>query len=314
MTPLEATTPEHFAPTFSIVMPAYNAGATISSAIESVLAQTRGDFELIVVDDGSTDDTLDRVQPYLYDERMRCISQPNLGPSSARNTAIAAARGTYASLLDSDDLWLPHYLEVMAATLAAEPEAAVAYTDAWALEDETRRIARATVLSSWHPTSVPKEPELFLRALLELGNFVYVGATIRRSVVAEVGPFRLGLREAEDYELWLRIAASGYRFVRCPGRLAIYRRRKGQRSAERRERIASAGNRVFQIVAEEYDVSEDIRALARQKLPMAKLTPKRPRRVPRLLNRPYRTLSRTRHFYLRPPPEVRRAFPDLRSL
>ena len=314
MTPLGQTTPAHIAPTFSIVMPAYNAGATVGPAIESVLAQTRGDFELIVVDDGSTDDTVDRVQPYLFDGRVKFISQPNLGPSSARNTAIAAARGTYASLLDSDDLWLPHYLEVMAATLAAAPAAAVAYTDAWALEDETRRIARATVLSSWHPTSVPKEPELFLRALLELGNFVYVSATIRRSVLAEVGPFRLGVEGSEDYEMWLRIAAAGHRFVRCPGRLAIYRRREGQRSPERRAQMVSAGDSVFQIVAEEYDIPGDVRALARQKLPMARLAPKLPRRVPRLLKRPYKALSRIRHFYLRPPTEVRQAFPDLRSL
>jgi glycosyltransferase involved in cell wall biosynthesis len=142
-------------PTFSIVMPAYNTAQTIGAAIKSVLAQTRGDFELIVVNDGSTDGTAAQVEPYLSDGRVRLISQPNSGQARARNAAIEVARGTYVSLLDSDDLWLPRYLDVMAATLGADPAAAVAYTDAWVLDDELRRIARQTAMSSNQPTFRP---------------------------------------------------------------------------------------------------------------------------------------------------------------
>ena len=294
-------------------MPAYNAAPTIGAAIESVLAQTLGDFELIVVNDGSTDGTRTRVQPYLRDDRVTLISQPNLGLPSARNTAIAAARGVYASLLDSDDLWLPRYLEVMATTLDADPTAAVAYTDAWVLDDETGRIARTTAMSPWHPRVVPKEPQLFLRALLELGNFVFVGATIRRSTLNDIGGFRVGLPAAEDYELWLRLAARGHRFVRCPLNLAIYRRRPGQMTADK-AKMRHAANEVFRIVAEEYDLSDDVRELAQQRLPMTRFPPRPSRRVPGLLRRPYRALSRVRHSYIRPPLEIREAFPDLRSL
>jgi glycosyltransferase involved in cell wall biosynthesis len=301
-------------PTFSIVMPAYNTAQTIGAAIKSVLAQTRGDFELIVVNDGSTDGTAAQVEPYLSDGRVRLISQPNSGQARARNAAIEVARGTYVSLLDSDDLWLPRYLDVMAATLGADPAAAVAYTDAWVLDDELRRIARQTAMSSNQPMSAPADANAFLCALLELGNFVFVGATIRRSVLAEAGPFRAGVEGSEDYELWLRIAARGYRFARCPETLAIYRRRPGQMTTQL-ERMRRVMNDVFRIVEEEYDVPEDIRMLARQRLPMEDAFRTRPpRRIPPLLRRPHKIVSRVRRFRVRPPKQVRSSFPDLRVL
>lgn len=299
-------------PTFSVVVPAYNAARTIGAAIESVLAQTRDDFELIVVDDGSTDDTAARVEPYLRDQRVRLVTQPNCGQASARNTAIATTSGEYVSLLDSDDLWLPQYLDLMGSGLDDHPSAAVAYTDAWVLDDRTRRVARTTVLAPWHPPTVPSDPAGFLRALLEFGNFVFVGATIRRAVFDEVGLFRLGVEGSEDYEMWLRIAAHGYGFVRVDSPLAIYRRSPGQWTADPAATERS-GNEVLRIVTEEYDVPDDMRELARQRLPMMRFPPRRPRRVPRLLKPAYEALSRVRHFYLRPPKQVRQAFPDLRS-
>jgi glycosyltransferase involved in cell wall biosynthesis len=298
--------------TFSVVVPAYNAARTIGAAIESVLAQTRDDFELVVVDDGSTDDTAARVEPYLRDQRVRLIAQTNRGQASARNTAIATASGAYVSLLDSDDLWLPQYLDLMGSRLDDHPSAAVAYTDAWVLDDRTRRVARTTVLTPWHPPTVPTNPADFLRALLELGNFVFVGATIRRAVFDDVGLFRLGVEGSEDYEMWLRIAAGGYGFVRVDSPLAIYRRSPSQWTADPAA-IERSANEVFRIVAEEYDVSDNLRALARQRLPMTRFPPRPPRRVPRLLTPTYEALSRVRHFYLRPPKHVRKAFPDLRS-
>jgi glycosyltransferase involved in cell wall biosynthesis len=300
------------ASTFSVVVPAYNAGRTIGAAIESVLAQTRDDFELVVVDDGSTDDTAARVEPYLRDQRVKLIAQPNRGQASARNTAIATASGEYVSLLDSDDLWLPQYLDLMGSRLEDHPSAGVAYTDAWVLDDRTRRVARTTVLAPWHPPIVPTAPADFLRALLELGNFVFVGATIRRAVLDHVGLFRLGVEGSEDYEMWLRIAARGYGFVRVDSPLAIYRRSPGQWTADPAATERS-GNEVLRIVAEEYDLPDDMRELARQRLPTMRFPPRRTRRVPRLLKPTYEALSRVRHFYVRPPRQVRKAFPDLRS-
>ena len=305
------TTRGEFAPTFSVVMPAYNTAQTIGAAIESVLAQTRGDFELIVVDDGSTDGTAASVEPYLSDQRVRLILQPNGGQANARNAAITAASGVFVSLLDSDDLWLPQYLEFMSSRLNDDSAAAVAYTDAWVLDDETRRVARTTAATPWLPPVVPTDPARFFRALLEIGNFVFVGATIRREVFADVGLFRVGVEGSEDYELWLRIAAHGYGFVRVDSPLAIYRRRPGQWTANVAGMERSA-TEVLRIVAEEYDIPDDLREVARRKIPLT-FPQRRPRRVPRLLKPPYRALSRLRHFYLRPPRQVRKAFPDLRS-
>jgi len=305
-------------PTFSVVMPAYNAASTIASAIQSVQRQTRGDFQLIVVDDGSTDDTASRVEPFLSDARIKLISQPNVGQAGARNVGIAASSGRYVSLLDSDDVWLPSYLEEMAATLDANPSAAVAYTDAWVIDDATRKIERSSAMSRWHPPTTPEGPEQFLHALLERGNYVFVGATVQRAVLVEVGAFRPGIEGVEDYELWLRIAANGYAFVRCPMKLAIYRRSPGQTSANFADMTRTA-REVFRIVAEEYELPADLSELARVRMrereqQLATLDSMGPRRVPRLLKRPYKTLSRTRHFRLRAPSEIRKAFPDLKAL
>jgi glycosyltransferase involved in cell wall biosynthesis len=308
------------APTFSIVMAAYNSEATIGSAIQSVLRQTCPDFELIIVD-SSTDDTASRVRPFLRDKRIRLISQPPLGPSAARNAAIARASGKYVSFLDSDDLWLPHYLETMAATLDADATAAVAYvSNPWILDDATRRIRRAKrvyALSPKHPTALTEPPEEFLRLLLERGNFVFMGVTMHRRVLEEVGTFRDDVLGSEDYELWLRLASHGCRFVRCPSKLVIYRERPGQLSADPRKLHQTAGN-VYRIVVEEFDVPEDLRQLAQERMQerarlSSTLDSGHSRRVPRLLRQPYNALSRIRNFYSRPPREIREAFPDLMS-
>ena len=178
----------------------------------------------------------------------------------------------------------------MAATLDANPTAAVAYTDAWVIDEATRRIERSTAMSRWHPPSTPEGPEQFLHALLERGNYVFVGATIQRAVLVEVGAFRVGIEGVEDYELWLRIAAHGYGFARCPLNLAIYRRSPGQTSADYAGMTRTARD-VFRIVAEEYELPADLSELARVRMrereeQLATLDSRRPRRVPRLLRRP----------------------------
>jgi glycosyltransferase involved in cell wall biosynthesis len=308
-------------PTFSVLMPAYNAEATIASAIGSVLRQTRSDFELIIVDDGSTDTTTSRIKPFVRDSRIRLLSQANQGPSAARNRAIADARGKYVSLLDSDDLWLPHYLETMGATFDADANAGVAYTDsAWILDSSSGRIRRAGRVESVAPRAPSNaiHPQEFLRALLRRGNYVFVGATIRRSVLDRVGGFRVDVHWAEDYELWLRIASKGYRFVHCPSRLVIYRERPGQLSSDRRRMLTTA-ERVYRIVAEEYDVEDDVRELARQRMRekarhLSTLDSSESRSTPRPFRRPYEALSRIRNFYFRPPREIRAVLCELLAL
>jgi glycosyltransferase involved in cell wall biosynthesis len=252
--------PEH--PTFTIVMAAHNAADTVVSAIRSALAQTRGDFELIVVDDGSTDDTALLVQSLQTDRRVRLLRQANRGLAVARNAGIRESHSPLVSILDSDDLLLPGYLEEMARTLDSDPEAGFAYTDAWVLDDRTRRIQRASAMAYQDPPETPpSDPEELLAELVRR-NFVFTSATVRRPILDEVGRYRESLEAAEDYELWLRIAAHGYRAARAPGLLAVYRKRAGTLSTKELL-MAKSLRDVFQVVAEEYEVPERIRALAR---------------------------------------------------
>jgi len=300
---------------FSVVMPAYNTEPWIGKAIQSVLDQTRTDFELIVVDDGSTDGTVASVERYVrQDDRVSLVTQPHRGSSAARNSAIALAIGDYVSFIDSDDLWLPRYLEVMAATLECHPRASVAHTDAWMLHDDLKKIQRGTAMGTHRPPAVPDEPLDFLRALLEHSNFVYGALTVRRRVLLEVGGFREDLLSSLDYELWMRIAAHGHTFVRTPENLAVYRRRADQITSD-----PAAHNRslpeVFRSVAEDYDVPDDIREFARRlQLEWAR-KPSPPatttRRLPRALRPLHRALWQLKWFYIRPPAKVREAFPDL---
>src|SRR4051794_17458509 len=174
-------------PIFTVVMPAYNTAATIGDAIRSVLAQTCSDFELVVVDDGSSDETASVVEQLAVDGRIRLLGQENQGAAAARNAALAAARGRYVSFIDSDDLWLPAYLDAMAAVLTQAPHAGFGYTDAWTIDRRTGRIGTATAMEWQRPPAAP--PATADALLLELldRNFVYTAATVPRAVFEDVG-------------------------------------------------------------------------------------------------------------------------------
>jgi GT2 family glycosyltransferase len=243
-------------PTFSVVMPAYNAADTVADAISSVLAQTDGDFELIVVDDGSTDNTSREVGLFAGDPRVRYVHQANAGLAATRNRALADARGRYASFLDSDDFMMPSYLATMRATLESASEVAFADCDFWILDDSSGAIV------TWPlgGIALPREPHDLMRLVLRR-NVLHYGATVRMSVLREVGYFNPSLRACEDVELWLRILARGHAAVRAPGRLAVYRSRSGSLSTKATLMTRSLCE-VYRLVAEEYDVPDTIRRLA----------------------------------------------------
>ena len=115
-------------PHVTVIIPAYNAGRTISIAIESVFAQTFRDHEVVVVDDGSTDDTGERVAE--YGSAVRYVRQPNGGPGSARNEALRHARGRLVAFLDADDVWLPRKLERQVAYFAQYPDTGLLHSAA----------------------------------------------------------------------------------------------------------------------------------------------------------------------------------------
>jgi hypothetical protein len=252
-------------PTFSIVMPAFNAETTVGASIRSVLAQTRTDFELLVVDDGSTDATVEEIAVHAADSRVRALRQEHEGVAAARNNAISHARGALVSMLDSDDLWLPTYLETMGEAMTANPRAALAYTDAWVFNELKGRFKRAPAMASFSPPPPPPEEPLALLAQLLQINFIYTSVTVRRNVIIEVGPFNTDLPAASDYEMWLRVVARGHKVIRVPSTLAVYRDRPGSITANRRRQIVCT-REIYRMIGDDPKLPEGLRSVARARM------------------------------------------------
>lgn len=252
-------------PRFSVIMAAYNANATIGPAIRSALLQTLPDLEVVVVDDGSKDGTSDvALELARLDDRVRVFRQANGGPSAARNRATTEARGEILAFLDADDYLVPEYLAQMARNLDSHPEAGLAYTDAWVLDDRTGRIRRTSAMANQHPPAVlPPDASSQLRLLLKR-NFVFF-PSVRRQALDDAGPWHTGLTAAEDYELWLRVVACGYQVVPTAGRLAIHREMAGSNSDDLPRQLTSM-REVYRLVAEEWAVDDETRVVAAQRL------------------------------------------------
>jgi glycosyltransferase involved in cell wall biosynthesis len=307
-------------PTFSVVIPAYNARNLIGSAIRSVLDQSRRDLELVVVDDGSQDGTPDVVSA-VDDPRLRLVRQANTGVAGARNRGVEESSGSLVSFLDNDDLWMPDYLERMGAALDNDASAGFAYTDGWSFDDRSRRILRRTAMSgSDPPVPPPADREAFLACLMRQ-NFILSSATVRRSVLQEVGGFRDNLGGCDDYDLWVRILIAGHRAVRPPGLLVLQRERFDSQSKD-----ALTLERGLAVVIEDAIATG---SLPRPALENAEAQLEDARRTiaslsnmsrGRVLARRFRGMLRSvrnrvlwrRRAFPEPPPEVARAFPDLK--
>jgi glycosyltransferase involved in cell wall biosynthesis len=250
-------------PTFSILMPAYNAAATIAESIASVLVQTRSDWELLVVDDGSTDHTAAIGDNFAAeDPRIHVLHRPNRGIGAARNTGLAAARGRLICLLDADDLYLPTYLERMDTSLQNAPQASVAYTQGWILNDMTGRIGRLPTSVRFQPgPEIPSDDPAQLLLELVRGNFVFIAAMVRSEAIQEVGGFDGSLTGSEDYDLWLRLAKAGKTMVRIPEPLVVYRQRENSVS-NNLLRMAFQLHTVLTRVADDDDVAPETRSVA----------------------------------------------------
>lgn len=202
------------APRVTVVMPCFNAASTVEASIGSLQAQTVQDWALLVVDDGSTDDSVSRIRS-IQDARIRLIQQPNAGVSAARNRALAEVSTPFVAFLDADDAWLPTALERLLGALAASPDAVLAYSG-W--EDV------------YHPPRQRRlhDPPDFEAAgahkwalLLQRCPWVIHAAITRTEAIRDVGGFDRRFAIAEDFLLWLRVAARG-RIVKVPEPLALY--------------------------------------------------------------------------------------------
>ena len=212
-------------PLVSVIVPAYDVTDFIGEALDSVLAQTFTDYEIIVVNDGSPDtEALERaLAPYL--SRIVYLKQANRGVSAARNTAINAARGSLLAFLDGDDVWLPNYLEVQVALILADPAIDVLYPNVLMFGGSSED-------GEEFMTICPSKGEVtFERLLLQECN-VSNCSIARRETLVRAGLFDESLRSVEDFDLWLRVIKAGGRIKYHDKVLARYRRRNDSLTAD----------------------------------------------------------------------------------
>ena len=187
-------------PTISVIIPAYNQSQYLGEAIRSVLAQTYADFEILVVDDGSTDETRS-VTSSFADSRVHYIYRTNGGLSAARNTGIRHARGSFLTYLDSDDRFLPENVSVLLAAFEMNPDLGLVAGQTVVVDELGHPLGEVS------DRGFPQDTSELL-----LGNPVSVGSMLlRREWQSRVGFFDENLRSYEDWDMWLRLALAG-----CP--------------------------------------------------------------------------------------------------
>lgn len=209
-------------PIISVIIPAYNAEKTILETIYSVQKQTFSDFELIIINDGSTDNTLEILNT-IQDSRIKIFSYENGGLSVARNRGISRATGEFIAFLDADDLWTSDKLELQLASLQKHPEAGVAYSWTHFMDEQGE---------SFHAD----EPLFFegnVYPQLLVHNFLASGSNplITKQAIESVGEFNPSVSGAADWDYWLRLAAR-WPFVVVPKPQIFYRQSSSSMSSK----------------------------------------------------------------------------------
>jgi glycosyltransferase involved in cell wall biosynthesis len=255
-------------PVVSVLIPAYNASATVVRAVASALAQTVSDIEVIVSDDGSTEPVADALVP-VHDERLRIIrSARNRGVSMARNAALEAARARLVAQLDADDRWLPEHLEGLLPALA-DPAVGLAYANIEIVGHPAgvdRWIAARTPgdgLPAW-VTDRTIHPVNDLPTLFRANSIPSTAVVMRTDAVRAVGGYPPWLTIGEEYYLYIRLRRAGWRFAYVDRRTAVYRWGRGA-SFDRRRR-ARQGIKLFAALAVQMPRDRTIRARLRHEL------------------------------------------------
>lgn len=199
----------------SVVMPVYNSEKYLNESIDSVLNQTYKNIELIVIDDGSTDNSSTIVNQYA--NRLVYIKQDNKGVAAARNAGIAVSKGTYIAFIDSDDIWDKKKVEIQREILDRNPNIGLVYSDHATFDDNGiifRNVAKGRGMSR---PSGDIFFDLILCCLFQTSTVM-----VRRGLLEKVGLFNVDYRSGEDYDLWLRIASCS-EVAYAPHVLAMYR-------------------------------------------------------------------------------------------
>lgn len=245
-------------PRVTVLIPTYNAAAYLTETLESVCTQTFRDVELLIVDDGSRDDTLAMARRFESRITLRIIEQANAGPAAARNNGIRQAQGEYVAFIDSDDLMMPHRLASQVALFDADPALGLVHTDLMTFDD--RGVIHATRRAFSNPCGGAVLDKLLI------DNFITTSTVMApRAKLLEVGLFDEARRISEDFDLWLRMAERwnvGY----VDESVVKYRRRPGSLSEDKLRTGMAALDVVETWWRNHADYARDHRSLQRQSL------------------------------------------------
>jgi glycosyltransferase involved in cell wall biosynthesis len=237
-------------PIVSVIIPTYNRAHLVGRAIRSVLDQTYQDFELIVVDDASTDNTNEVIKGF-NDPRIRYIRhEQNRGGGAARNTGIKAAQGDYIAFQDSDDEWLPRKLEIQIQVFSNAPNGVgVVYTDMW-------RIFEGRKMYWPSPPIMPEDGIIYKKALDRVFGIGIVSALIRKKCLNKVGVFDESLSRLIDFELFIRLTKYYY-FIHIDKPLVNYYYTRKSISTNEKAFISA-----FDVIFEKYQRDMDKKSMA----------------------------------------------------
>ena len=238
-------------PRASIIVPAFNVADTIADTLKSLQRQSFTDFEVLIVDDGSTDTTADVARPFLQDSRFTYLRQANRGLAGARNSGIAAARGGYIGFCDADDIWAPDKLRLHVRHLDRNPRVGVSYAGSYMIDETGRTLgARQTPrLSNLRADHILKRnpigngsAAILRREVFDDIAFHANSRSLRKSYFDET------FRQSEDIECWVRIAlTTDWQFEGIRGHLTGYRIAASGLSANTERQLASWENAIAKL-------------------------------------------------------------------
>jgi len=214
-------------PLVSIIMPAYNAQDYIKQSIQSVVKQTYNNWELLIINDGSTDNTVSIVESF-KDTRIVLFSQENSGVSRARNYGISKAKGDYIAFLDSDDLWKNNKLNVQVSYMKKHPDIVLSYTDYDSFKLQNEIIKNKQL----YPFQIENQHD----RLLVFNYIATLTVMLKKEIFQKVDGFDISLFGPEDWDLWIRIAKIG-KIAFINQKLALYREHESGISKNRKRQL-----------------------------------------------------------------------------
>ena len=236
-------------PRVSVVIPTFNCAAYLPLAIDSVLKQSYKDLEILVVDDGSTDGTVDQISHYA--KHIRYLYQENEGASTARNRALEMSTGEYIAYLDADDVWYPQKLERQVEYLDRDTECGLVHSEVCVIDEQDEILHHQ--FNAETARSVPQGSCLL--QLLQDSHIQTLTVVERRECFEKVGGFDKRLPVAQDYMHWILIALEGWKFGYIGEPLAKYRWRHGSLMASKR-RLLEDYERIYAILLNETSLGD----------------------------------------------------------